>query len=87
MNDKLFAILKNLNGLRPETKKILEVGSVYNVKKIEMNGDSFVVDCDVNGITIGFYADNIELYKTYDGHDVIKYNPLENMSNPNQRGA
>ena len=86
MEDKYFAILTNLDGLRPETKKILEVGSVYNIKKIEPNGDSFVVYCDVHGITIGLYAENVEVYKTYDGYDVIKCNPLENVVSPSQRG-
>lgn len=85
--DKYFAIVTNLDGLRPETKKILEVGSVYNIKKIEPNGDSFVVDCDVCGRTIGLYGENVEVYKTYDGYDVIKCNPLENFVNQNQRGS
>ena len=87
MTDKFFAIITNLNGIDSELKQYLEVGSVYNIKRIDVNGDSYSAVCDVCGHSLTLNSENIEVYKTYDAYDIIHYNPLETIQGQNERDA
>ena len=87
MEDKIFAIINNLNGLTTQEKTTLsnmgcQVGTVYNVKEIVFNGNDYDVVLDLFGVEVTISGENLTLYKTYDGNDVIRFTPEK----PNQVG-
>ena len=89
MEEKVFAVINNLNGLTTPERLTLErmgceVGTVYNVKEVVFNGSDYDVVLDLFGVEVTLSGENLTLYKTYDGNDVIRYNPQP--ENPSQKG-
>jgi hypothetical protein len=87
MEDRIFAIINNLDGLTTQERVTLknmgcEVGTVYNVKDVVFNGDNYDVTLDLFGIEVSLGGENLTLYKTYDGNDIIRYTPEK----PSQKG-
>ena len=89
MEDKICAVISNLNGLTTQERLTLsnmgcEVGTVYNVKEVVFNDNGYEVVLDLFGVEVTLSGENLTLYKTYDGNDVIRYNPQDER--PSQRG-
>lgn len=92
MNEKIFALINNYNGLTNQQRFMMdqmgcEVGTVCNVKEVNMKGDSYEVVCDVHTAEITLSADNVRLYKSF-GDDIKYYDPLQDKDfcNPKQQG-
>ena len=80
MDERIFAVISNLNGLSAQEKNTLTnmgcgVGSVYNVKEVLFKDADYEAVLDFHGIEVTLGSENLNLYKTYDGYDVIKYIP------------